>query len=367
MKVPLFRIDWNQKDIETVTDVIKRGSHWADGPTVRDFEKGVTNYLGINTLAFSSGGTAMHAMMLAHGIKPGDEVVVPAFTFIATAYAPMYVGAKPVFSDIECDTFCLDPDDVNEKITDRTRMVIPIHYGGMPGKTISALQEICEDKNLILMEDAAESFGAKKDGKFVGTFGNSGIFSMCQNKVFTTGEGGLVVSPDEEVARKLKLIRSYGREATNYFNSGRSVDYVSLGYNWRMPEISGALGLSQLSKVEENIKNRQRVAKTYDARLSRIKKLKTPFTGNNTRNVYQMYTIKVLDGSRDKLKRHLESKNIASKVYFDPLYRYSVFKKEHTRLENTEEVSSQVLTLPLFPGMTDEEVSYVADSIEEFF
>ena len=217
-KIPLFKIYWDEDDVEAVTESIRAGMNWATGPNVAKFEESIASYVGTEyAVTFNSGTSAMHAALLSHGIKEGDEVIVPSFTFIATANVPLFVGAKPVFADIEEDTFGLDPEDVKEKITEKTKAIIPIHYGGCPCK-IRELKEIAQDHDLILIEDAAESFGAKVKDEKVGTFGDSAMLSFCQNKIITTGEGGVIVTNSEEIYEKLKLIRSHGRwETQDYF------------------------------------------------------------------------------------------------------------------------------------------------------
>ena len=369
MKVPLFRIYWDDSDVRAVAEVIRRGSYWSSGDKVPEFERAISDYLGVkHTVTFNSGGAALHAAMLAHGFKEGDEVLVPAFTFIATAYAPLYVGAKPDFADIEDRTFCLDPEDVVEKITPKTKAIIPIHYGGMPGRTIKALREIAHDNGLALIEDSAESFGAKIDDSFVGGFGDLGMFSLCQNKVFTTGEGGFLVTDNTKLKEKLELVRSYGRKMKgNYFDSSNPVDYVQLGYNWRMPEMLAALGISQLKKVDKIIEMRRRNAHYLNNKLSGIESFIVPREPKKSFSVYQMYTVRVLEG-RDKLAAHLAKKGIFSKVYFDPLTDYTVLKNlKQRKLETTEAVSTQVLTLPMFPTMTRIELNYIVDAVKEFF
>jgi perosamine synthetase len=370
MDIPLFRIYWDEDDVESVTSIIRRGSYWASGDSITHFESGVSEYLDVeHVVAFNSGGSALHAQMLAHGLK-GGEVIVPAFTFIATAYAPLYVGARPVFADIEPETFCLDPEDVAEMINSKTRAIMPIHYGGIPGKTIRALVDLAEDHDLVLIEDAAESFGAKLGESFMGTLGNSGMFSLCQNKVFTTGEGGMVVTQEDGLAERLRLVRSYGRRAAqNYFSGSGSVDYVSLGYNWRMPEMLAALGVSQLRKVDRNISMRRKNASYLNDELGKISGIEVPKEPEGGFSVYQMYTIRVKAEARDGLVEHLSKAGVASKVYFEPLTNYSFFKGLgcERRLPVTECVSSQALTLPMFPQMSREELEYLAGSVRDFF
>ena len=267
-KIPLFKIYWDESDVEKVTDSIKSGTYWAEGPSIQEFESLLANYVGTKyCVTFNSGTSAQHAAMLAYGIREWDEVIVPSFTFISTANAPLFVGAKPVFADIEDMTFGLDPDSVMEKISSRTKAIMPIHYGGCPCR-IKALCEIAEDHNLILIEDAAEALGASIENRKVGTFGDSAMLSFCQNKVITTGEGGALVMDSEKMYHKLKLIRSHGRaDNSQYFSSTASMDYISLGYNFRMSSITASLGISQIKKIDAIIQKRRENASYLTTRL----------------------------------------------------------------------------------------------------
>lgn len=373
MKIPLFKIYWDEEDIKAVEEVIRSGMNWCIGKHVEDFEKKLSEYLGANyCVTFNSGGSALHALMLAYDFKPGDEIIVPSFTFIATAYAPLYVGARPVFADIEEETLGLDPEDVKEKITKKTKAIIPVHYGGMPCK-IRELREIAEDYKLVLIEDAAEAFGARVKDKFVGTFGDSAIFSFCQNKVFTTSEGGCVVTDNKTIYERLKLIVSYGRMTSgDYFTSSSSVDYVTIGYNWRLSTILAALGLSQLKKVNKLIEMRRKNAEYLNKELVKIDGIRPPVEPKDYFAVYQLYTIRVMDGikRRNSLMNFLAKKGISTKIYFDPAHKYSIFKKlgyRNITLPTTEKIASQVLTLPIYPHMTREELDYIVTSIREFF
>jgi perosamine synthetase len=372
MKIPLFKTYSDENDIKAVNDVIRFGMQWCIGPQVAEFEKKICEYSGSkHCVTFNSGGSALHALMLAHGIGPGDEIIVPSFTFIATAYAPMYVGAKPVFADIEEKTLGLDPESVKKKITKKTKAILPIHYGGIPCK-IEELKEIAEEKGIALIEDAAEAFGAKVGKKFVGTLGDSAIFSFCQNKIFSTGEGGCAVTDDDGLYEKLKLIASYGRVCSgDYFNGASSIDYVSLGYNWRISSIAAALGISQIEKVDKPIKMRIANAEYFNRALGKIDGVKTLEPAKGDKAVYQLYTIMLRDRkTRDGLSKFLAKKGISSKVYFDPVHEYSIFKNSggrKVRLPVTENVSSRALTLPMYPHMTKDEKEYIVDSVKGFF
>jgi len=374
MEIPLFKIYWDKEDVEAVKDIICSGSHWSSGKAIEKFEDKIADYLDVKyCLVFSSGGTALHSLMKAHGFGPGDEVIVPSFTFIATAFAPAYVDAKPVFADIEKKTFGLEPNDVVEKITSKTKAIMPIHYGGTPCQ-IDELKNIAEDNDLILIEDAAEAFGAKFEGEPVGTFGNSAVFSFCHNKIFTTGEGGCVVTEDENLYKKLKLFRSYGRVVNgDYFTNPENIDYIEIGHNYRISSIQAALGLSQLKKVDESIKLRKKKANYLNRKLKNMDEIKVPLPPNKKFNpVYQMYTIRILNGrkTRDNLMEFLKDEGVTTRIYFDPVHEYTVFNeflKEDIVLPNTKELSKQVVALPLYPDITKEKLDYIADKVKSFF
>ena len=370
MNIPLFKIYWGEEDIEMVNNVIKRGAYWTTGPTTEEFEKMISEYVGSKyCVVFNSGTSALHSVLLAYGIKEGDEVIVPSFTFISTANAPLFVGAKPIFADIEEKTFGLDPESVKEKITKKTKAIIPIHYGGGPC-LIRDLKAIADDHNLILIEDAAESFGAKIKERNVGTFGDSAMFSFCQNKIITTGEGGAITTDSREIYEKLKLIRSHGRrENSNYFATSEYADYLTLGYNFRMSDITAAIGISQIRKIGKIIEMRRKNTKYMTKELSKIDEIITPTPPEGYFHVYQMYTIRLKEGERmrDDLMKYLAENGIATKVYFYPVHLTQFYKREFGykggELPISEEVAEQVLTLPMYPEMKKRDVEYVIDSI----
>jgi len=373
-KIPLFKTYWDETDIESVTNVIKRGSYWATGPEIKEFEEKIVGYVGTKyAVTFNSGTSALHALLLAYDLKQGDEVIVPSFTFIATANAPLFVGAKPVFAEIEDRTYGLDPEDVKKRITPKTKAIIPIHYGGCPC-LIKELKEIAEDHNLLLIEDAAESLGAKINDNKVGTFGDSAMFSFCQNKVISTGEGGAITTDSKEIYEKLKLIRSHGRlETQDYFSSTEYMDYVTLGYNFRMPTMNAALGLSQLKKIDRVIKMRRDKAEYMTKKLSRFKEITLPTAPPDYFHVYQMYTIRI-DGTRqirDRLIQYLGDKGISTKVYFEPVHLCYFYKNKFGfkggDLPVTERIADQVLTFHTHPLLKNEEIDYISEEIDKFF
>ena len=243
---------WNIWKRNILSNVIKRGTYWVTGPEIREFEKKIEDYFNVEyVVTFNSGTSALHTVLLAYGITTG-EIIVPSISFISTANCVILAKAKPIFAEIEEETIGLDSEDVKEKITNKTRAIIPVHYGGKVCKNIVDLKEIADDNNLILIEDNAESFGAKFNNKFTGTFGHAGMLSFCQNKIITTGEGGAICTDDEKIYKKLLLIRSHGRveqPGTNYFSNIYEMDYIQVGYNYRIPTMCAALGISQLEKI----------------------------------------------------------------------------------------------------------------------
>jgi len=372
MKIPLFKIFWDDQDVRAVNEVIKSGMYWTTGPKTKEFERMIAEYVERKyAVVFNSGTSGLHAAVLAHGIKEGDEAIVPSFTFIATANALLFAGAKPVFVDIETQTLGLDPEDVKEKITDKVKAIIPIHYGGSPC-SIKELKEIAEDHDCILIEDAAEALGAKIGNEKVGTFGDSAMISFCQNKVITTGDGGAVVTDSKEIYEKLKLIRSHGRlEKSDYFSTWKEMDYVTLGYNYRMSDITAALGVAQLSKIDKIIKMRRKNAEQMTARFSHIKSIMPPKPPRGFYHTYQMYTVRVREGKkmRDNLATHLAKKEVSTKVYFYPVHLADYYKNElkyRCKLPVTEEISKQVLTLPMYPSLTKKEIDYIVEETETF-
>ncbi len=373
-KIPLFKIYWEKDDIDSVSKVIKRGSYWTTGPENKKLEEKIADYIGKKyALSFNSGTSALHADLLAHDVKD-SEIIVPSFTFISTANSVILANAKPVFAEIEDKSYGLDPEDVKEKITNKTKALIPVHYGGAPCKEIKALQEIAEDHKLFLVEDAAESLGSKIDKIKIGTFGHSAIFSFCQNKVITAGEGGLTVTDSKQLFEKLKLIRSHGRleNKNDYFSTTSEFDYVELGYNYRMPSINAAIVLSQFNKLDKIIKMRREKANYYNKKLSKIKTIKPPFCPNTNFHVFQMYTIQLDDElSRLQLQKNLTKAGIMTKVYFKPIHLTTFYKKKFNYrkgdLPITEKISKKVLTLPLYPSLTFNEMEYIFNEIKNCF
>jgi perosamine synthetase len=372
-KIPLYKIFSDDEDLNLITKIIKRGTKWAIGPEIEEFENAIKNYVGSDyCITLNSGTSALHATFLAYGIGNGHEVIVPSFSFISTANSVLFVNATTKFTDIEETTFGLNPNLIKENITPKTKAIVPMDYGGLSCK-INDIKKIADDNNIPLIEDAAESLGSSIYGKKVGSIADSAIFSFCGNKVLTTGEGGAVVTNDKKIYEKLKLIRSHGRaDKTSYFDNPDESQYEMLGYNWRMSTITAALGISQLQKLNKIIKMRQDNAKYISSRLSKYPQIKVQNPPEGFEHIYQMYTIRLSNKkTRDGLHGHLSEKRIFSKVYFTPIHLTSFYQQKFGIKQNmlpvTEKVSEEVLTLPMYPNMSTEEKDYLVESIAEFF
>lgn len=361
IKIPLFKIYWDEDNIKAVTDVIKRGSYWATGPEIEKFEELISDYVGNKyAVVFNSGTSALHAILLAIDIKKGDEVIVPSLSFISTSNSVIFTGAKPIFADIENKTFSLDVQEVKNKITKKTQAILPVHYAGCPSYYIKELKELAEDNNIYLIEDAAAALGAKLGQQNVGTFGDAAMFSFCQNKIISTGEGGVVTTNSKKIYDKLKLLVSHGQIGN---------DYTNIGYNLRMPSMNAALGISQLKKIDSLIEKRRKLAEYYNSQLKNVKNIKLFLPPINFYHVYWIYSILVEENLKNKLRKHLLNSGVYSKLYYEPIHLTEYYKKQlkysNEVLPNTEDFCNKSLSLPIYPTMKKEEINYIVHCIKE--
>ena len=311
--------------------------------------------------------------MIAYEFNHNDQIIVPSFTFIATSNSALFVGAKPVFADIEEDTFGLDADDVESKITKNTKAIIPVHYAGNICK-IDELRKIANDYKLTLIEDAATALGSKLDNRSAGSFGDSSIISLAWNKIITSGEGGAAFTNSKKMYEKLIRIRSHGRiDRENYFISANSSEYVTLGYNWRMSAMTAALGISQLAKLDKLIEMRIKNATYLTKILSDISTIKTPQISPDRKSNFMLYSIRINEGLkvRDNLHDFMTTKGIQTKIVYEPIHLTKFYREKfgykRGLLKNTERISDEILTLPMYPHLKKGEMNYIADSIKEFF
>lgn len=332
-------------------DRVLRSGMLTQGPEVEAFEHEFSALVGgRHCVAVNSGTSALHLALLATGVGPGDEVVLPSFSFAASANAVCLAGATPVFVDIEPATFCLDPAAVEAAVGPRTVAIMPVHLYGHPAAMV-ALEAVAERHGLALVEDAAQAHAAALDGRNVGEFGLTACFSFYPTKNMTTGEGGLVVTPSAEVARTLRLLRSQGM-ARRYENE-------IVGFNNRMTDIAAAIGRVQLTRLAGWTATRQHNAKVLDSRLTSVT---TPPVAAGAVHVYHQYTVR--SPERDRLQDRLTRHGVGHGVYYPtPIHRLPSFDLE-LDLPETERAAREVLSLPVHPGLSEQDLDTVADAVD---
>jgi len=363
LKIKIVEPVIDDKDIDMVVKVLK--SKWlVHGPVVEEFERKFAEYIGTRyALAVMNGTIALDLILKTIGVGPGDEVIVPDFTFIATANVVLAQGAKPVFADIELETYNIDPDDVVEKITPRTKAIIAVHLFGHPAD-LNTLREIADEYKVYLIEDAAQAHGAEINGVKVGSIGDAAAFSFYATKNMTTGEGGMITTNIEWIAEKIRMLRNHGQEGKYH--------HVTFGGNYRMTALQAALGLSQLEKLEELNTKRRRNAEYLTSRLSTIKTIRVPREKTGYKHVWHQYVIWVKDDhplGRDILARKLEERGIGVAVHYPrPIHMQPLYKAlgyPQNICPNSIEASKHVLSIPVHPLLTKEQLDYIVDTIRE--
>lgn len=354
----------DETDIHAVVNVLRSG-RLALGPQSNEFEKSIAQYVGVeHAITVSSGTAALHLIVKALGIGPGDEVIVPSFTFAASVNCFLYEGAIPVFVDIEPDTYNLDPLDVERKITSRTKAIMVVDVFGHPAEWDELLR-ISSEHGLKVIDDSCEALGAEFKGRRLGSFGDAAAFAFYPNKQMTTGEGGIVVTNDDGVARICRSLRNQGRA-----EMGSWLEHERLGYNYRMSEMSAALGVSQLQRIEEFLAKREQVARCYTERLRRFDWLRPPIVRPHVRMSWFVYVVTLNKGlSRDEVIRRLEDQGIPARGYFSPIhlqpYIRDLVTNEVNDLPVTESVAERTLALPFHNKLTSEQVDRVVSALEE--
>lgn len=355
--IPIAKPQIDEAEVKAVTDVLRSGII-AQGQRVVDFENAFAEYSGTDyAIAVNSGTAALHAALLAHGIGKGDEVITSPFSFIATANSILYTNARPVFSDIESETYNLDPEQVAEKITSKTKAIMPVHLYGHPAD-MKAIMEIAEDYNLVIIEDACQAHGAKSDGKTVGSFG-TGAFSFYPTKNMTTSEGGIITTNDRDLAEKCRMIRSHG--------SSQRYLHEMLGFNLRMTDICAAIGLVQLGKLKDYTAIRQKNAKRLTEGLQNIEGIRCPTTKKDCEHVFHQYTIR--SQKRDELASFLNQKEIGTGIHYPiPIHKQPLYQELGYAdvLPESEKASLEVLSLPVHPQLSESEIDIIIDSVKEW-
>jgi len=372
MQVPLSSPDIIDKDIEAVVGVMK-SRYLSIGPKVMEFEKRMSEYTRVKyAVALNSGTSALHLIIRGMGIGEGDVVITTPFSFIASANCILFERARPLFVDIDEQTLNLDPDKTDEQLgkmsqeeLDKVKAMIVVDAFGQPADW-DRFTEIARRYNLLLIEDSAEALGSEYKGRKCGSFGEAGVFAFYPNKQITTGEGGVLVTDNEELAKLARSVRNQGRG-----ESGEWLDHERLGYNYRMDEISSALGCSQMERIEEILRKRAKVAEMYREKLAEVKGVQVPYIAPYVSKMSWFVYVIRLDGkvNRDNVIEYLNQEGVQCKPYFTPIHLQPFYKDMFGFKEGdfhiTEDVSSRTIALPFFNNLKEEQIDYVVEKLKE--
>jgi perosamine synthetase len=364
--IPLSQPDIAQVDIDAVVDVL-RTTTLSIGPRLEEFERLCAKAAGRrHGVGVSSGTAGLHAMMIAAGIKPGDEVITTPFSFVASANCILYVGAKPVFADIDSKSLNLDVDKVAALITPKTKAIVAVEAFGNPAGMIE-IEQLAQKNELILIEDGCEGFGGRFAERCIGSFGRAGVFAFYPNKQITTGEGGMIVTDDDTFAAVCRSLRNQGRDGMNWLAHQR------LGYNYRLSEINAALGVAQMSRLDEILEKRRRVAHRYIDRLMTNRYLILPTLQDDTHMSWFVFVVRLNDlftpANRDQIMLDLRAEKIGCNNYFPPIhlqpYMMEALGTKEGDLPVCEYIAARTLALPFFTRMTNRQVDRTCDVLEK--
>jgi dTDP-4-amino-4,6-dideoxygalactose transaminase len=369
-KVTLADLDLDEKEDDAVLSVLH--SRWlTSGEVTRRFEEAFANYVGArHAIAVGNATVGLHLASVLLGLEPGDEVIVPSLTFVATVAAILYVGAKPIFADITSEIdLTLSPESIAERITDRTRAIVVMHYGGY-ACDMTAILRLARKYNLSIIEDAAHAPGSMFEGRKLGTWGKVGVFSFFSNKNLATGEGGMLVTDSDEIAKRARLLSSHAMTSMTWDrHQGHawSYDVVDLGYNYRMDEIRCAIGLVQLAKLDRNNQKRRDLTKFYHHQLSElVPDVGLPFVNHRGQSAAHLLPILLPAGqNRIKFMEKMKEQGIQTSIHYPPVHRFSYYNKQVTSklLPITEIVTTREVTLPLHPLLNEDQVNLVVSAV----
>jgi dTDP-4-amino-4,6-dideoxygalactose transaminase len=373
-RVPLADIDFGDDEVKAVSDVIR--SRWLSmGQVTQQFEQEFATFTGAkHALAVTNATAALHLACVVAGIGPGDEVIVPSLTFVATANAVRYTGATPVFADLESlDWLNISPSSIEACITDKTRAILVVHYAGF-ACSMPAIMEIARLHNLIVLEDSAHAIGSELEGRMLGTWGDIGCYSFFSNKNMTTGEGGMLTTNSDALAERLRVLRSHGMTSLSWDrHKGHawSYDVVDLGYNYRIDEMRSALGRVQLGKLPLYNQRRTDLTRQYREWLAELAPpVKMPFEEERGISCYHILPVLLPPGTdRIRFMENMKVHGIQTSIHYPPVHRFQIYMEEWKRhgkqLPLTEEVASREVTLPLYPTMSEEQVRWVVESVQQ--
>lgn len=359
--LPVAEPKFGEKELQYISECVLTGWVSSAGKFVKRFEEQFAEFCGTQyAVSCNSGTSALHLSLLAADIGPGDEVIVPSLTFIATANAVTYTGAKPIFIDSEPDTWNIDPTQIEKAINEKTKAIIPVHLYGHPAD-MNPIMEVAKQHNLIVIEDAAEAHGATYKGKTVGSMGHLGVFSFYGNKIVTTGEGGMVTTNNPEYDKKIRILRDHGMD------SNRRYWHPVLGYNYRLTNIQAALGLAQVERLNKILDKRRLIAETYKTNLKDIRGIKLTEDANSAQSVCWLYSIIVdtdeFGMSRDQLMRELANKGIETRPVFPLIHLQPIYKK-NLKLPVAEMISKNGLSLPSSENLSISDITNICHIIQ---
>lgn len=370
MNIPYGRQWIEEDDIQAVVETLK-SDYLTTGPKVAEFEKALAEYVGAKyAVAVSNGTAALHISCLAAGIKDGDEVITTPLTFAASSNCVLYCGGKTVFADIDPKTYNIDPEDVRRKITERTKAIIPVHLSGQPCD-MDEIHKIAEEYDLIVIEDGAHAIGAEYKGRKIGGLSDMTEFSFHPVKHVTMGEGGAVTTNSEELYQRLQLFRTHGitrnKELLTNCEGGWYYEQLELGYNYRVTDFQCALGISQLKKLDRSIARRREIAQRYDEAFSGVNGLITPYQAPTGRNSYHLYILQFTGVSRKEAYDRLQEVGIHANVHYVPTYTFPYYRTHgyaDTCCPNAEKVYSNIISIPMYYGLRDDEIEYIIDNVK---
>ena len=359
--IPVYKPDLSGNELKYVSDCITSGWISSLGDYVSRFESDFSSICNVeHAISVSNGTVALHLALIILGIGPGDEVLVPSLTFVATANAVKYVGARPVFVDINPDTWTIDPEEAGKKITTKTKAIIPVHLYGHPAD-IDKLKNLSVAHNLVIIEDAAEAHGAKYKGNIVGGLADLGCFSFYGNKAVTTGEGGIITTNDNSLASRARFLKDHGMDPNNrYWHS-------EIGYNYRMTNLQAAVGVAQLERFEEIYHRKRTIAYLYKDGLSGIPGLDLQPEASWAESSYWMNSIVVNDESkinRDTLRRRLLQEGIDTRPFFFPIHQFPPYLEENQAiLPNSDYLAARGINLPSYPELSKQNIDRICKEI----
>lgn len=367
--IPYGRQTIEEDDIQAVVEVLK-SEYLTTGPKIEQFERAVADYVGAKyAVAVSNGTAALHAACAAIEIGEGDEVITTPLTFAASANCVLYCGGTPVFADVDPKTYNIDPEDIRRKITKKTKAIIPVHLAGQPCD-MDAIYEIAAEYGLFVIEDGAHALGSEYKGKKIGTLSDMTTFSFHPVKPITTGEGGMVVTDSKELYERLVLFRSHGITRDEAFltrNDGPwFYQQLGLGYNYRITDIQCALGISQMKKLERFLARRRELVKRYNDAFGDCPNIVTPYQLPETNSGWHLYIIQVLNCDRKTVFEELRKEGIGVNVHYIPVYFHPYYQERgysSVHCPNAEEIYSHIISLPLYPGLTNEEQDEVIEKV----